>query len=475
MSEEARISSPAAAAAQQETTISLQRRTPRLGENIIQALLFICGAISILTTVGIVVVLGKEAWLFFAPAHSTLQVVASPATETSVLERAEGSFALGLDVDYPSRINQGNTQIYTMRYTNDSDQAAEGVRLNLKLPEFTTFLPQKSTEGWNVNVEGTNATYSVGSIPAGESGTIKFGVKVAANSEKNPEGIKDGDELRANITLQGNATDGTSVKESGNAITGVGIPTLVEFLTTTTWQPHLIEFGIWPLLNSTLVTTFIAMIVALPLGLSAAIYLSEYASSRLRGILKPILEILAGIPTVVYGYFALTFMTPQVLRNLFGYGNVQIYNTAAAGLVMGIMILPLVSSMSEDALSAVPRSLRQASYGLGATRFETAIKIVVPAALSGILAAFIIGISRAIGETMIVAIAAGARPNFTFNPFEAAETMTGHIARISGGDLSYNSIDYNSIFVIGLTLFVITLTLNIVSGRIVRRFREVYE
>jgi phosphate transport system permease protein len=178
---------------------------------------------------------------------------------------------------------------------------------------------------------------------------------------------------------------------------------------------------------------------------------------------------------VVYGYFALTFMTPQVLRNLFGGGNVQIYNTAAAGLVMGIMILPLVSSMSEDALSAVPRSLRQASYGLGATRFETAVKVVVPAALSGILAAFIIGISRAIGETMIVAIAAGARPNFTFNPFEAAETMTGHIARISGGDLSYNSIDYNSIFVIGLTLFIITLSLNIISGHIVRRFREVYE
>lgn len=475
MSEEARLSSPTAVAAQQEATVSLQRRTPRLGENIIQAILFLCGAISILTTLGIVIVLGKEAWLFFAPAHSKLQIVASPATDVAVLERAEGSFALGLNVDYPSRINQGDTQIYTLRYTNDSSQAAEGVRINLKLPEFTTFLPEKSSEGWNINMEGTNAAYSIGSIPSGEEGSIKLGMQIASNPEGVSGEIRDGEELFANITIQGIAEDGTSVKESGNAMTGVGIPTLLEFLTSTSWQPHLIEFGIWPLLNSTLVTTFIAMIVALPLGLSAAIYLSEYASSRIRGVLKPILEILAGIPTVVYGYFALTFMTPQVLRNIFGDGNVQIYNTASAGIVMGIMILPLVSSMSEDALSAVPRSLRQASYGLGATRFETAVKIVVPAALSGILAAFIIGISRAIGETMIVAIASGARPNFTFNPFEAAETMTGHIARISGGDLSYNSIDYNSIFVIGLTLFIITLTLNIISGHIVRRFREVYE
>jgi phosphate transport system permease protein len=216
------------------------------------------------------------------------------------------------------------------------------------------------------------------------------------------------------------------------------------------------------------------MLVALPLGLAAAIYLSEYASARARGILKPILEILAGVPTVVYGYFAITFMTP-LLRTILGQDTVQIYNMASAGLVMGIMILPMVSSMSEDALSAVPRALRQGAYGLGATRLETALKVVVPGALSGIIAAFIIGISRAVGETMIVAIAAGAKPNFTFNPFEAAETMTGHIARISGGDLSYNSIDYNSIFVIGLALFVMTLTLNIISGYIVRRFREVYE
>uniref|UniRef100_A0A7C4KXS7 Phosphate transport system permease protein n=1 Tax=Bellilinea caldifistulae TaxID=360411 RepID=A0A7C4KXS7_9CHLR len=249
---------------------------------------------------------------------------------------------------------------------------------------------------------------------------------------------------------------------------------LVEFFTSTNWRPAIGEYGVLPLVTSTLITSVIAMLVALPLGLGSAIYLSEYASVRVRSILKPVLEILAGVPTVVYGYFALTFTTP-ILRLIFGQDTVSIYNMAAAGLTMGIMILPLVSSMSEDALSSVPRSLREASYGLGATRLETAIQIVVPAALSGIVAAFIVGVSRAVGETMIVAIAAGAGPNFTFNPFEAAETMTGYIARISGGDLSYDTPDYNSIFAIGLLLFAITLTLNLVSRQISRRFREVYE
>lgn len=249
---------------------------------------------------------------------------------------------------------------------------------------------------------------------------------------------------------------------------------LGDFFGGTDWNPQIGQFGVWPLLNATLMTTAFAMLVALPLGLCVAIYLSEYASDRARNTLKPILEVLAGIPTVVYGYFALTFMTP-LLRGIFGRDVVQIYNTASAGIVIGILIIPLVSSMSEDALSAVPRSLREAAYGLGATRLEAAVRIVVPAAISGLAAAFIIAISRAIGETMVVAIAAGAGPNFTFNPFAAAETLTGHIVRISGGDVSYDSIDYNSIFALGLVLFVMTLILNIISARIVRRFREVYE
>jgi len=249
--------------------------------------------------------------------------------------------------------------------------------------------------------------------------------------------------------------------------------TLGEFFGSTQWQPGIGHFGIWPLVTSTLITSTIAMLVSLPLGLCSAVYLSEYASSKARSILKPVLEILAGIPTVVYGYFALLFMTP-LLQKIFG-EQVNVYNMASAGIVMGIMILPLISSMSEDALSAVPRSLREAAYAMGATRLEASLQIVVPAALSGIGAAFIIGISRAVGETMIVAVAAGSGPNFTFNPFESAETMTGHIARISGGDLSYNSIDYNSLFAIALMLFLVTLILNLISQWVVQRFREQYE
>lgn len=249
--------------------------------------------------------------------------------------------------------------------------------------------------------------------------------------------------------------------------------TFAKFFGTTQWQPGIGHFGIWPLVTSTLITSFIAICVSLPLGLAAALFLSEYASLKARSALKPILEILAGIPTVVYGYFALLFMTP-LLQKIFGEG-VEVYNMASAGIVMGIMILPLISSMSEDALSAVPRALREGAYAMGATKFETSIQVVLPAALSGIGAALIIGISRAVGETMIVAVAAGAGPNFTFNPFQAAETMTGHIARISGGDLSYNTIDYTSLFAIALMLFLVTLVLNLVSQAIINRFRQRYE
>jgi phosphate transport system permease protein len=234
-----------------------------------------------------------------------------------------------------------------------------------------------------------------------------------------------------------------------------------------------------------MLTSLIGMAFALPVGLAIAIYLSEYASPHSRSILKPVLEILAGIPTVVFGFFALGFMTP-LLQGIFGKNNVEIFNVASAGLVIGILIIPLVSSMSEDALSAVPRALREASYGMGATRLETATKIVVPAAISGIAAAFIVAMSRAVGETMVVAIAAGAGPrNFNswgeavsglsfLNPFKAAETMTGHIVRISGGDLSYDTVDYDSIFAIAMMLFLMTLFLNLISRWVVRRFRQEY-
>jgi phosphate transport system permease protein len=261
--------------------------------------------------------------------------------------------------------------------------------------------------------------------------------------------------------------------------------TLWEFFTSTVWQPRINNFGIFPLLNATVLSSTIGLMVALPLGWMIAIYLSEYASPRARSILKPTLEILAGIPTVVFGFFALGFMTP-LIQSILGRENVEIFNVLSAGIVIGILIIPLVSSMSEDALSAVPNALREGAYGMGATKLETSIRIVLPAAVSGLAAAAIVAMSRAVGETMVVAIAAGSGPrNFSswqealsglnfLNPLKAAETMTGHIVRMSGGDLSYESVEYDSIFAIALMLFVMTMLLNIISRWIVNRYRQEY-
>lgn len=249
---------------------------------------------------------------------------------------------------------------------------------------------------------------------------------------------------------------------------------IIEFFTDTRWTPLFASkrFGVLPLVNGTLLVAAGAMLVAVPLGLLAAIFLSEYASERLRKILKPILEVLAGIPTVVYGYFALLFITP-ILRDLFP--QTQIFNAASASIAMGFMILPLMASVSEDALSAVPRSLREAAYAMGATKFETATQVVLPAALSGVAAAFILAVSRAIGETMIVAIAAGQQPKLTLNPLESIETMTAYIVQVSLGDTPHQSIAYKTIFAVGMLLFLMTLLMNIISYFITKRFREKYE
>ena len=249
---------------------------------------------------------------------------------------------------------------------------------------------------------------------------------------------------------------------------------LVGFLTGRDWQPMIDQFGFLPLLNATFTTSIIAMLLCIPVGLVVAIYLAEYANDRMRGILKPTLEVLAGIPTIVYGYFALTFMTP-LLRSLFGQSRVEIYNTASAGLVIGILVLPMIATMAEDAISSVPKELRLAAYALGGTKIETTFKVVIPAALSGLSATFLLALSRAIGETMVVALAAGAGPKLTANPFKAAETITGYIVRISGGDVSYNSVDYYSIFALGLVLFLITFTLNLVSRKVSTIFHQEYE
>ena len=246
-----------------------------------------------------------------------------------------------------------------------------------------------------------------------------------------------------------------------------------EFLTGTRWTPILKprSYGVLPLVSGTLIVTVIAALVALPIGLMTAIFLAEYAAEKVRRIIKPILEILAGIPTVVYGYFALTFVTP-LLQNVIS--DLLIFNALSAGLVMGIMIIPMVSSLSEDAMISVPRNLREAAYALGATRYEVSLRVVVPAALSGIIASFIIALSRAIGETMQVTSAAGATPKMTLNPFESVHTMTAFIAQTSMGEQAVGSLEYNTIFAVGLLLFCMTLSMNLLGFWIVRRFREAY-
>jgi phosphate transport system permease protein len=388
----------------------------RIHERLIRYFLMFCGVLSIFTTFGIIAVLGQEAFAFF---------------NRQLWENTNKGIAQAID----------ETQTVIALRSSGRDLPDEGfVRLGHEIMEIVHY--------------DHNAVVS----DAGE-------------------------DIRQIEVIRG-AQGTTPVSHLVDTPVEIGDRvSLVEFFTHTVWQPPIRKFGILPLVYGTLATSIIAMLVALPLGLGAAIYLSEYAPPRVRSTLKPVLEILAGIPTVVYGYFALTFMTP-LLRSLFGAGTVEIYNSASAGIVVGILIIPLVSSMSEDALSAVPRSLREASYGLGATKLETTLKVVIPAALSGILAAFIIAISRAIGETMVVAIAAGAGPQNDIPGllrtrglgiiFQPAETMTGHMARISGGDLSYDSIDYNSIFAIGLMLFIITLILNLLSRMLINRFRERY-
>ncbi len=246
-----------------------------------------------------------------------------------------------------------------------------------------------------------------------------------------------------------------------------------DFLTDTQWTPLFNDahYGILPLLAGTLVTTIIALLVAIPLGTIIAIYLSEYAPHRVREVAKPVLEMLSGVPTVVYGYFALLFVTP-LLQKIFP--GLPGFNMLSAGLVMGIMIVPYVSSVSEDAIQAVPMQLREGSYAMGASRLRTAVSVVIPAALSGVAAAYVLGMSRAVGETMIVAIAAGMQPNLTWDPMEPAATITTYIVQVSLGDLPHGSIGYQTIFAAGFTLLLLTLAFNIMGHVLKRRFRQAY-
>jgi phosphate transport system permease protein len=248
---------------------------------------------------------------------------------------------------------------------------------------------------------------------------------------------------------------------------------VVEFFTDTEWTPLFEDahYGIMPLVSGTLTTSAIALAVAVPIGTVSAIFLSEFATHKTREIVKPILELLVGVPTVVFGYFALFFVTP-LLQSI--YPDLPSFNMLGAGIVMGIMIIPYIASLSEDAMRAVPMSMREGSYAMGATRFQTAIKVVTPAAISGIVAAYILAISRAVGETMVVAIAAGQQPNLTFNPLESAATITAYIVQVAMGDLPHGSIGYQSIFAAGLVLMAMTLTFNIIGHWVRKRYRENY-
>jgi phosphate transport system permease protein len=248
-----------------------------------------------------------------------------------------------------------------------------------------------------------------------------------------------------------------------------------EFLTGTRWSPNLSpqSFGVLPLIGGTLMTTAIGLLIAVPLGLGAAMYLSEYARPPTRRRVKPILELLAGVPSVVYGFFALAFVTPTVLQSWLDV-DVGFTNVLAAGIVLGIMIIPTIASLSEDAMSAVPQALRQGSFAIGANRMQTTLRVVFPAAMSGIAAAVVLGLSRAVGETMIVALAAGSRPNLSLDPREGMQTMTGFMAATAGGENPVGSVSYNTLFAVGLSLFFITLILNLISIALVRRLREEY-
>ncbi len=269
-------------------------------------------------------------------------------------------------------------------------------------------------------------------------------------------------------------TLGILVALTGETVAFFNEVSIFEYFGSTKWTPLFLSqsFGVWPLITATAMVSGIALLVAVPLGLISAVYLSEFAPTGVRDAIKPILEILAGIPTIVYGFFALFVVTPALQGLIPG---IQAFNSLSAGLVMGVMILPMIASLSEDALTAVPVSLREGAYALGSTRFEVATRVVMPAALSGIVASIILALSRAVGETMIVAIAAGQVSTFTFDPRVAVETMTSFIVQVSLGDTPFNSIEYRTIFAVGATLFAMTFFMNMLSHWFVRRFREAYD
>ena len=413
-------------------------------ERLVKWVLFLLATVSVLTTVGIVSVLLFEGVRFFTA--DFYQEKRSELTATSEAPSASDASVA------PDSLPPGMIPVLSVRSTSDA----------------------LIHVAWEEPAYGQPPTaYDVSILPS-------LGLDLTDCSNLPDE--------RTSCVIS-NAGLGRSYRVSVAAVAGTGTGPALEtesfqvpedvvwyrYLTDTKWRTLLVprSYGIWPLLVGTMMIAVLAMLVAVPLGLLSAIFLSEYAHPRLRAITKPILEVLAGIPTVVYGFFALFFITP-LLRTISD--DVGIFNALSAAIVMGVMIVPMVSSLSEDAMRAVPISLREGAYALGATKLEVAIKVVVPAALSGIVAAFILGMSRAVGETMIVFIAAGQNEKLTFNPLEPVNTMTGFMASTNFSDNAIpGTAQFQALFAVGITLFVITLLMNMLSQFLVSRFREVYE
>lgn len=452
----------------------------RHSEDIIRYLLMACGVVSIFTTIGIVLVLAGNTIGFF---QSRAFVIAkAPVAEAEAKANLSGGISSGQTVLTIQYLDSA-TQFANQQYLKIGDETVRIVDRTR-----TTLTVERGLDGTTAQAHTSGAQiYPMRDVQAKPAQPVTeddltvtlpetFGRLFAAGMEiqLDTEVMKvlgvEGDTLQVERGIAG-----TLINAHGtdHAISKADYVTLGEFFTNTVWQPQTGEYGIWALLTATLLTSGVALVVAVPFGLGAAIYLSEYAQPKTRNFLKPILEILAGIPTVVYGFFALTFVTPALKNLLFG-SSLGSLNMLSAGLTVGVLITPMISSMCEDAISAVPRSLREASYGLGATKLETTIKVIIPAAISGISAAIIVAMSRAVGETMIVLLASGAGPNFTFDLRQSAETMAGHIARISTGDIEYGSLDFTSIFAVGTMLFLTTLGLNMMSNAISRRLRERY-
>ncbi|HYI98649.1 MAG TPA: phosphate ABC transporter permease subunit PstC, partial [Thermoleophilaceae bacterium] len=310
--------------------------------------------------------------------------------------------------------------------------------------------------------------------PAAASATPRTPVLGVAKRRRGEDAIRIALFLAALLSIL--TTLGIIFSLLSETIRFLGDVAVFDFLLGTEWSPLFADpsFGVLPLVTGTLLVTALALIVAIPLGLGTAIYLAEYANPTVRKVVKPFIELLAGVPTIVFGYFALTFFTPVILNDLLGM-DVPTFNALSAGIIMGFMVLPTVASISEDAMSAVPRALREGAFGLGANKLQVSLFVVFPAALSGIVAAIVLGVSRAIGETMIVLVAAGQQPNFTADPRESVETITTFIAATAKGDIATGSTAYKTIFAVGMVLFLMTLLMNAIAIRFVRRYRQVYE